>query len=66
MTAAVRRVGQLELVEVVEEGRPERRAIRTGRVFGENGEEVEVLSGLREGEEVVLPAATKTAEEARS
>ncbi len=60
---AVRKVGQLELVDVAEGGRPVRRAIRTGRALGER---VEVLSGLREGEEVVLPAATKTAEEARS
>jgi RND family efflux transporter MFP subunit len=48
--SAVRHVGQLDLVEVIEDGRPVRRAIRTGRVFGD---EVEVLSGLREGERVV-------------
>lgn len=60
---ALRKVGQLELVDVAEGGRAVRRAIRTGRTLGER---VEVLSGLREGEEVVLPAATKTAEEARS
>jgi RND family efflux transporter MFP subunit len=46
---AVRHVGQLELVEVVENGRATRRAIRTGRTMDEN---VEVLSGLREGEQV--------------
>lgn len=51
---AVRHVGQLELVEVVEDGQASRRAVRTGRTFGED---VEVLSGLREGEEVLLPAA---------
>jgi RND family efflux transporter MFP subunit len=50
---AVREVGQLDLVEVVENGQVRRRAIRTGRTFGED---VEVLSGLREGEEVVLPS----------
>jgi RND family efflux transporter MFP subunit len=49
---AVRRVGQLELVEVVENGRPTKRAIRTGRTLDEN---VEVLSGLREGEQVLAP-----------
>jgi len=49
---AVRNVGQLELVDVVENRRPVQRAIRTGRTFDEN---VEVLSGLREGEQVVLP-----------
>jgi len=49
---AVRHVGQLELVEVRQDGRSTRRAIRTGRTIGED---VEVLSGLREGEQVVLP-----------
>lgn len=44
---AVSRVGQLELVEVVADGRARRRAIRTGRTVGED---LEVLSGLREGE----------------
>ncbi len=51
---AVQEVGQLELVEVVKNGQVSRRTIRTGRTFEEN---VEVLSGLREGEQVVLPAA---------
>lgn len=50
---AVRRVGQLELVEVPEDGNSSRRAIRTGRTLDEN---VEVLSGLREGERVLVPA----------
>lgn len=49
---AVRRVGQLQLVEVVEGRGPTQRAIRTGRSFDEN---VEVLSGLHEGEQVWLP-----------
>jgi RND family efflux transporter MFP subunit len=48
---AVRRVGQLELVDVVEKGRTSRRAIRTGRILKDN---VEVLSGLREGEHVLV------------
>jgi RND family efflux transporter MFP subunit len=52
--AAVRAVGQLELVEVSESGRVGRRTIRTGR---ELGDDVEVLSGLREGEQVVAPVA---------
>ncbi len=51
---AIRNVGQLELVEVVEGGRASRRAIRTGRTIEGN---VEVLSGLRAGELVELPAA---------
>ena len=52
---AVQEVGQLELVEVVKNGQVSRRTIRTGRTLDEN---VEVLSGLREGEQVVLPAAS--------
>ena len=56
---AVRNVGQLELVEVVENGQVSRRAIRTGRTFKEEvpalaglsqtATYVEVLSGLRKG-----------------
>jgi multidrug efflux pump subunit AcrA (membrane-fusion protein) len=49
---AVRHVGQLELVDVVDQGRNMRRAVRTGRTFDDN---VEVLSGLRAGEQVVIP-----------
>ena len=67
---AVREVGQLELVEVVDDGRTSRRAIRTGRALSDDevkmfpdllqGEPyVIVLSGLREGEQVVLPAASR-------
>jgi RND family efflux transporter MFP subunit len=61
---AVRNVGQLELVDVVENGTISRRAIRTGRrALGESKDEVEVLSGLRAGERVLLhetPAAEDT------
>jgi RND family efflux transporter MFP subunit len=49
---AVQEVGQLELVDVVQNGQVIRRTIRTGRTLDEN---VEILSGLREGEQVVLP-----------
>jgi len=49
---AVKRIGQLELVDVVENGRVSRRAIRSGRIIDDN---VEVLSGLKEGELVELP-----------
>ena len=64
---AVRKVGQLELVQVIDKGRSVQRAIRTGRNLGdvkdENGlvlrDQVEVLSGLRRGEQVVLPAGSK-------
>lgn len=52
---AVRRVGQLELVDVVEGGQVLRRSVRTGRRLDQ---EVEVLSGLREGEKVLTPPAT--------
>jgi len=66
---AVREVGQLELVEVAGDNQTSRRAIRTGRALSEDevkmfpdellqGEQyVIVLSGLREGEQVVLPRA---------
>jgi hypothetical protein len=56
---AVRNVGQLELVEVIEGGQAFRRAVRTGRTLGKD---VEVLSGLRQGEEVALPGDAATRE----
>jgi membrane fusion protein (multidrug efflux system) len=49
--AAVRRVGQLELVDVVGQQRLERRAVRIGRTLAIG---VEVLSGLRPGERVAI------------
>ncbi len=50
---AIQYVGQLELVTVVrDDGTLERRFIRTGRHL--DGD-VEVLSGLREGERILLP-----------
>jgi RND family efflux transporter MFP subunit len=52
-SGAVRRIGQLEVVEVVEEGVVQRRTVRLGRTFGGA---VEVLSGLRAGERVVMSA----------
>jgi membrane fusion protein, multidrug efflux system len=51
--AAVQYVGQLELVEVVGPRGPERRFIRTGRRFGDK---IEILSGLNQGEKVLLPS----------
>ncbi|MCA9191880.1 MAG: efflux RND transporter periplasmic adaptor subunit [Planctomycetales bacterium] len=54
-TQAVRRVGQLTLVEVVEAGLVSRRSIQLGR---ELGNQVEVLAGLSPGEQVVLTAAS--------
>jgi RND family efflux transporter MFP subunit len=50
---AVQSVGQLDLVNVATSRAVSRRAIRLGRTIGE---EVEVLSGLREGEQVQIPA----------
>ena len=58
---AVQHVGQLQLVDVVQDDRVARRSIRTGRRLAED---VEVLSGLREGEQVVVPASARTAQEA--
>ena len=54
--AAIRRVGQIELVDVVSKGRVQRRAVRSGR---ELGEEVEILSGLRPGEEVLAHSTAR-------
>jgi len=48
---AVQSVGQLQLVNVATHGAVSRRAVRLGRTVGED---VEVLSGLREGELVQL------------
>jgi RND family efflux transporter MFP subunit len=61
---AVRRVGQLELVDRVENGRPTRRAVRTGRTFGDD---VEILSGLGAGDALVAPRvhAKASGQEAR-
>lgn len=64
---AVRTVGQLELVQVVANGKATQRAIRTGRKLGDvtdqDGQvlrdQVEVLSGLREPERIVLPAGSE-------
>jgi RND family efflux transporter MFP subunit len=47
---AVRRVGQVDLVEVAEDGLRRRRAVRVGRTIDDD---VEILAGLRAGESVV-------------
>ncbi len=54
--AAIRRVGQLTLVDVVEAGSTLRRNVRIGRTLGD---EVEVLSGLTVGEVVLLSNANE-------
>lgn len=56
-TRAVRRVGQLALVDVVVDDHVQRRAVELGRTFADD---VEVLSGLQSGERVLVapePAA---------
>lgn len=50
--AAVERIGQIERVRVVSSGRVSPVVVRTGK---RHGEFVEVLSGLRAGDEVVAP-----------
>jgi RND family efflux transporter MFP subunit len=52
---AVRSIGQLDLVNVASQGGVSRRAVRLGRAVGED---VEVLSGLREGELVQVQVKT--------
>ncbi|MGD9126445.1 MAG: efflux RND transporter periplasmic adaptor subunit [Planctomycetia bacterium] len=66
---AIRRVGQLELVRVVEKDRNTKkdriveRSIRTGQRFpatetgGQFGDDIEVLSGLQAGEEILVPTS---------
>lgn len=49
--AAIRRVGQLTLVDVVTEQSANRRAVQLGRTFNDA---IEVLSGLQADEEVLL------------
>ena len=71
---SVRRVGQLELVRTIDGGRTMQRAVRAGRQLGdvtdENGQvlhdQVEVLSGLPQGEQVVLPEQRQADEAAPS
>jgi RND family efflux transporter MFP subunit len=59
---AIRRIGQLEFVDVVRDDKTlERRLIKTGRV-GTPGR-LEVLSGLAPGEQVVLHEHTAASEE---
>jgi RND family efflux transporter MFP subunit len=52
--AAVTRSGQLESVRVLAEGGARTRNVRTGKTYGD---QVEVLSGLLEGEKVVVGEA---------
>lgn len=58
---AVHEVGQLRLVNVVENGAMRRRSVQLGRTFDND---VEVLAGLRVGETVVVPGAVDNAKDA--
>lgn len=58
---AVQNVGQLDLVDVTTHSAVRRRAVRLGRTIGDD---VEVLSGLREGEQVYVPVRTAINREA--
>ena len=58
---AVQTVGQLDLVHVATGGAVSRRAVRLGRTIGKD---VEVLSGLREGEQVQVPVIAVATSEA--
>ena len=51
---AIQRVGQLEMIRVLEDGHVLRRSIRTGRMIGDKAE---VLAGARPGEKIVLSAS---------
>ena len=48
--SAVQHIGQLEVVQVLSEGRPVMRHIRTAKTFGDR---IEVVSGLHAGETVI-------------
>lgn len=52
--AAVIRIGQLTLVDLIVDGNLKRRSIQTGEHLGDK---VEVLSGLSEDEQVALPSS---------
>jgi RND family efflux transporter MFP subunit len=55
--SAVIRVGQLEFVDVVQDGRAFRRAVRTGPTTGDR---IEILSGLDDGEAVLIQPARRS------
>lgn len=59
--AAVRRIGQLDMVEVSDAGALRRRAVQLGRTIGDQRE---VLAGLKAGEQVALADAATRPQEA--
>jgi len=60
--AAVRTDGDARYVFVVKDGRAERRAVRMAR---ERGDDIEIIAGLRRGEEVVVRSERELREGAR-
>lgn len=48
---AIQHIGQLEVVQVSSDGRPQMRHIRTAKTFGD---QIEVISGLRAGETIII------------
>jgi len=60
--AAILERGQLQSVFVVEDGAAHMRLITAGR---RSGDSIEVLSGLNEGEKVIVPGSTSPADGAR-
>jgi RND family efflux transporter MFP subunit len=55
--SAIRQVGQLATVDIVEDERLHRRAVRLGRTFGDR---IEILSGLQPGEKVAIVSETSS------
>jgi len=56
--AAIQRVGQLTMVQVAANGELARRSVQLGRSFGD---QVEILSGLAAGEQVLISTSAQTA-----
>jgi RND family efflux transporter MFP subunit len=61
-SAAVRRVGQLDLVDVIEQDRVRRRLVQLGQPVGDD--RIEILSGLAPGERVLVQEAAASSSEA--
>ncbi|MBW1829905.1 MAG: efflux RND transporter periplasmic adaptor subunit, partial [Deltaproteobacteria bacterium] len=48
---SVYRVGQLEIVQIIQQERVIRRMVKTGPLYGDR---IEILSGLRDGDEILM------------
>jgi macrolide-specific efflux system membrane fusion protein len=57
---AIRRRGNNQVVDVLVDGKPETRVIRTGSSDANN---TEIVSGLQAGDLVILPGAVRTTTE---